>query len=254
MKNKIKLFLLLSSVFVMVYWSSCTPDDVVKPPYKPDCAVLYPTYNGTVDTSVFYFEWCEIEGATKYRVQANEDFSVGEPFLYDTIVQGTRAKSTRIYQSSNDPTLFSEGTPFKWGETYHWRVAPVINGVQRDWSEVYEFQTWDARDKVVGIYTANKYIYLTNRWGNNSLDSSFGTAEIKIEKVPNSKNILFTEIGGHNLTKEMQAQWSGNSWSVTENVYPNFAEFNMQNDSFTVVIMTNPANNPPWGYYFGGFK
>lgn len=100
----------------------------------------------------------------------------------------------------------------------------------------------------------NKYIYLTNRWDNNSLDSSFGTVEIRIEKVPNSRNILFTEIGGHNLTKELNAQWTGNDWSVTENVYPNFAKFSMPNDSFTVVIMTNPANNPPWGYYFGGFQ
>jgi hypothetical protein len=253
MKNKIKLLLLLSSVFVMVYWSSCTPDDV-EPPEPTPCDILFPSLGQTVDSSIFYFQWCEINEATKYHIQADIDLSLGEPFLYDTIIDGTILKSTKMYQSANDPTIFSEGTPFKWGNTYYWRIAPIINGVEGDWSDIYEFQTWDARDKVVGTYTANKYLYLTNRWDNNSLDSSFGTAEIRIEKVPNSRNILFTEIGGHNLTKEMQAEWSGDYWSVTENVYPNFAEFNMQNDSFTVVIMTNPANNPPWGYYFGGFK
>jgi hypothetical protein len=255
MKNKIKSLFLLSIVFVMVYWSSCTPDEVVQPPYKPDCAVLYPEYNGTVDTSVFYFEWCSIGAATKYRIQATKTFQAGEPFLYDTIVEGMTVKSTRIFYSSADPSLYREGTPFEWGNSYEWRVAPIINGVQGDWSEIYPFKTWDARDKFVGTYSANKYIYEYTLFGQPYFKENLGTGQIKIEKVEGSDKILVSEIGGNNLTQELNNSGASNGyflWMKIYNVYPNTAVFYPQTDSFSVFFMTNPADSLAWGYYFGG--
>jgi hypothetical protein len=249
MKNKIKLFLLSSSVFAMVYWSGCTPDDI-KPPQPIPCDVLYPK-NVIIEEPQPTFTWCSVNEALIYHVQIGDENTFTET-KFDTIVHGNNLFPKYLEPVPN--TTYSTLKEFKWGNTYYWRIAPITNGVQGDWSETHEFQTWDARDKVIGTYTANKYIYLTNRWNNNSLDSSFGTAEIRIEKVPNSRNILFTEIGGHNLSKELNAQWTSSYWSVTENVYPNFAKFSMPNDSFTVVIMTNPASSTPWGYYFGGFQ
>lgn len=255
MKKQIKLFLLFSSVFAMVYWSSCTPDDVVEPPYKPDCAVLYPEYNGTVDTSVFYFKWCPIDGATQYRVQATKTFQAGEPFLYDTIVEATSAKSTQFYSPSDNPSISKEGSPFYWGNSYEWRVAPITNGVQGDWSEIYPFKTWDARDKIVGIYSTNKYIYEYTLFGQPYFKENLGTGQVKVEKVEGSNKILVSEIGGNNLTQELDNHGAYNGyflWMKIYNVYPNTAVFYPQTDSFSVFFMTNPADSLAWGYYFGG--
>ena len=245
------LMLIAFGLSISIFWSSCDPDEPT--PIPLPCDVLFPSTGTVVDTSIFYFEWCAEDNVTSYRVQASNNFISGD-IIFDTIVEGTTVKSTMIYQSTADPALFVEGTPFFWGNTYEWRYTTVINGVEGEWSEVYEFQTWDARDKYVGTFTINKYKYLTNRWYNSSLDTFYGLSQIKIEKVPDSRSILFTELGGDNLTKELHYGFYGTLWEHTDNVYPNYAKFGMQNDSFEVVIMTNPADDPPHGFYFGGFQ
>ena len=255
MKKQIKLFLLFSSVFVMVYWSSCTPDNVEPPtPVEPTpCTVLYPPMDATVDTSIFYFQWCAIDGATKYRIQAESLIPSSYPYAYDTTVESTSAKSVILLPVSNNPNSTWEWSPFEWGNTYQWRVAPIVNGIQGDWSETYEFKTWDARDKFVGVYSGNKYIYEFDLFGNSYLKENLGTGQVKVEKVEGSNNkIRVTEIGGNNLTQELDNYGELFAWSRTYNVYPNIAAFNEQIDSFTIKFMTNPADSLAWGYYFGG--
>jgi hypothetical protein len=254
MKKQIKFFLLFSSVFAMVYWSSCTPDDVEPPtPVEPTpCTVLYPPIDATVDTSIFYFQWCAIDGATKYRIQADIDVNVEEP-IYDIIVDSLAAKSTIFRQVINNPNNFVESSPFSWGNTYQWRIAPIINGVQRGWSEVYTFKTWDARDKYIGTYTTNKYIGKYDLFDNFYLADNLGVAQVKVEKVANStKKIRITEIGGNNLTEVLESQGLDFEWSKIHDVYPNLATFMEQSDSLHFVFMTNPVDSIPWGYHFGG--
>jgi hypothetical protein len=216
---------------------------------QPNCDVLYPENGGIIDSSVFYFQWCEVEGATKYRVQAEGT----TPFLYDTIVESNSAKSIILLPILNDPSMMWEWSPFKWGETYEWRVAPIINGVQGDWSETYHFKTWDERDKYVGTYTGDKYIYKHSLFGEFYLAENLGTGQVKVEKVEGSnRKIRITEIGGNHLTKELDNYGELSYWSKIYNVYPNSATFYEQSDSFDFEFMTNPADSLAWGYYFGG--
>jgi hypothetical protein len=224
----------------VLYISSCTKDG------QPDCKWIYPEYESTIDTTIFDFQWCAVEGATKYHIQADVDLLGIEPFLYDTIVEQTTIKSTLMYQSMNDPNLISEGTPFEW------RVAPIIEGQQGEWSEVYTFKTWDARDKIVGTHTLDKYIYkhTLGMSGYAYISDYLGTGQVKVEKVEGTKNIRVTEIGGNNLSEELNNS-NLNSWSKTYNVYPN-GLVTYPNDSIEIVFMTNPGDSIPWGYYFGG--
>lgn len=232
----------------MIYISSCTKD--TQPPYQPNCDSLYPEYDGVVDTNIFNFQWCAAEGATKYRVQATTTFNVGEPYLYDTIVEQTTVKSTLMYQSTNDPTLITEGTPFEWGNTYEWRVAPIIDGQQGEWSDIYTFKTWDERDKLIGTYTMDKHIYKISLSGYSYISTDLGEGQVKVEKVENSKNIRITEIGGNNLTEELSNS-STNGWTKYYDVYPH-SLVTYPNDSIRVIFMTNPGDSIPWGYYYGG--
>jgi hypothetical protein len=252
MKKQIKLFLLFSSVFAMVYWSSCTPDDVVEPPEPTLCDILYPL-DITIDEPQPTFVWCSINEALVYHVQIGEDNTFAET-RFDTIVNGNSLFPKYLEPIPN--TTYSVLKEFGWGGVYYWRVAPIINGVQGDWSAIYEFQTWDARDKVVGTYMTQKYLYKANRLQNNYLDTAYGTFEIKIEKIENSRNILFTEIGGHNLRRELEgSSINQNSWNIVENPpYGSLATFNMPNDSFEIIIMTSPVDPNAHGYYFGGFQ
>ena len=231
----------------MIYISSCTKD--TQPPYQPNCDSLYPEYDGVVDTNIFNFQWCAIEGAISYRIKV-EGIAPNFPVPFDTVVEGTTVKSTLMYQSTNDPTLIIEGTPFEWGNTYEWRVAPIIDGQQGEWSDIYTFRTWDERDKLIGTYTMDKHIYKISLSGYSYISTDLGEGQVKVEKVENSKNIRITEIGGNNLTEELSNS-STNGWTKYYDVYPH-SLVTYPNDSIRVIFMTNPGDSIPWGYYYGG--
>jgi hypothetical protein len=229
----------------VLYISSCTKDG------QPDCKWIYPEYESTIDTTIFDFQWCEVEGATKYRIKVEGIANFGVPF--DTIVEGTSTKSMIQIPDANNPNNpYLSVSPFEWGENYEWRVAPIIDGQQGEWSEIYTFKTWDARDKIVGTHTLDKYIYkhTLGMSGYAYISDYLGTGQVKVEKVEGTKNIRVTEIGGNNLSEELNNS-NLNSWSKTYNVYPN-GLVTYPNDSIEIVFMTNPGDSIPWGYYFGG--
>ncbi|MFT5834680.1 MAG: hypothetical protein ACI97N_002320 [Cognaticolwellia sp.] len=221
--------------------SSCTKDT------QPDCKNLYPEYEGTIDTSVFDFQWCAIQGATHYRVKVEGTF-----YPFDTIVEGTSMKSMIQVPDANNPNIYLEISPFQWGENYEWQVAPIIDGQQGEWSEVYTFQTWDARDKIIGTYTLDKYIYKYSLSGYSYLSNYLGEGQVKVEKVESTRNIRITEIGGNNSSEELRNLGSLSSWSKTYDVYP-YKLVAYPNDSIKIIFMTNPADSIPWGYYYGGY-
>ncbi|MFK7948020.1 MAG: hypothetical protein AB8G11_10535 [Saprospiraceae bacterium] len=232
----------------MIYISSCTKDP--QPPYQPDCDNLYPEYDGVVDTNIFIFQWCAVEGATQYRIIV-EGIDPNYHVPFDTIVEGINLKSTFFVPTTNDPSVYVEVSPFEWGNTYEWRVAPIIDGQQGEWSDIYTFRTWDVRDEIIGTYTLNKYIYKYSLSGYSYPSTYLGEGQVKVEKIENSKNIRITEVGGNNLTEELDGGWLSYSWSRTYDTYPNYLR-TFPNDSIEIVFMTNPGDSIPWGYYFGG--
>ena len=58
-----------------------------------------------------------------------------------------------------------------------------------EWSEIYKFKTWDAREKIIGTHLMNRCIWKIRRAASGYLGDNLGVGYIKIEKVENSKDI-----------------------------------------------------------------
>lgn len=235
---------------VLMFIISCSEDEPtpIPTPQGLDCNDIYPEYDSTINISIFNFEWCAKQGATQYYLQVSDEESFSE-IMFDTVTSETTKRATVFLVDHGNGSMV-EYFPFIWGTTYYWRVAPIIDGQQGEWSDIYTFKTWDERDKLIGTYTMDKHIYKISLSGYSYISTDLGEGQVKVEKVENSKNIRITEIGGNNLTEELSNS-STNGWTKYYDVYPH-SLVTYPNDSIRVIFMTNPGDSIPWGYYYGG--
>ncbi|MBP8997092.1 MAG: hypothetical protein KBG10_02265 [Anaerolineaceae bacterium] len=88
---------------------------------------ITPRMDDELTTSLVTFNWSNIPGATKYKIQLS-----------------TKADfSTQLLYVSTPSSDYAYLTPLTPATTYYWRVRPVFGTLKGSWSETYRFTSMD---------------------------------------------------------------------------------------------------------------
>ena len=88
---------------------------------------ITPQMDEKLTTSLVTFNWSDIPGATKYKIQLSKkaDFS------------------TQLLYVSTPTSDYAYATALSPAATYYWRVRPVVGTVKGPWSDTYRFTSMD---------------------------------------------------------------------------------------------------------------
>ena len=88
----------------------------------------YPINGAELNYIHIYFEWDQFPNASSYKLE----WSNSSSFI----------NVNSVFSNSTD-ILVEEGV--EWGNTYYWRVAPIINEIEDEYSDIFTFSTGDAK-------------------------------------------------------------------------------------------------------------
>jgi hypothetical protein len=224
--NKILPFLF---VLLLV---SC--EDVFEEDISDDIIVVVsPKDNTTIESNVVNFQWNELDGAKKYRLQV---LDINETIVVDSLVAKT---------SLNIPLLTG---------SYQWKVRGENFAYESNYSAVSNFSmvtTDDLSNQQVVLTSPDNNVYknstdLTIKWQKLAAATSYYVEVINTttsESVYKSESTTETSVtlNSTNLTKDANYQWKVRGINSTSQT----AQFSSRNFFIDTVVPGVPINSLP---------
>lgn len=247
----IQLIGIIASILLII---ACNTDEPNRPLFL-DCRSICPEYGEEMDITPFDFEWCDIKNATAYHIQVSPKGDFSE-IMFDTITSETSKRASIFLEDALDGSI-DEFFPFEWGTKYYWRIAPIINGDEQEWGDIYAFETRDIRDDIVGSYEAKKTeMWVWNSFGATSYyDSIYSIHQIEVEKVEDSRGLRVIDESNGDFDLSFTSSAGINySWTYPQSpATSSRCQFKIDVDSFYISYRTC-VSTPCQGFFYSGRK